>query len=469
LIAKDPKENSMSARILVVDDEKLIRWSLRERLVEDGYQVEEAACVEEARQSLDSSEFDLALFDLRLPDGTGLDLLRHAQGRHPHIMVLIITAHSSVDSAVEAMKEGAFDYLSKPFHLDEISMTVKRALETQGLRKALSTEVQQKQRQFGVDSLIGESPAFQEVKEMVHRVAAAESSSVLLLGETGTGKDLFARAIHYESPRAAKPFMNITCTALPESLIESELFGHEKGAFTGATESKSGLFEMGHGGTVFLDEIGDMPPDLQAKLLRVLEERSFRRVGGTKDIHVDCRVIAATHRDLPAMVEEREFRQDLYYRLSTIPILLPPLRGREGDIRLLAQHFLNGFARAMGRPVSQLSPAALQRLAQHAWPGNIREMRNVMERAVLLATSDPLDADAFSFDAQAPHAANTPFALPPEGCSLADVERSLLEQAIARTSGNQTRAAALLGISRDQMRYKMEKNKLERTPNGTGE
>lgn len=454
----------MSARVLIVDDEKLIRWSLRERLSADGYDVSEAEDVGSAEALLKSRPFDVALFDMKLPDGSGLDLLRRAAQWQEEMLAVIITAHSSVDTAVAAMKEGAFDYISKPFNMDAISMTIRRALETHGLRHTLSTEMGRKKRKFGLHSLVGESDAFCKVKEVIQKVAATDATSVLLLGETGTGKDMAARAIHYESSRAEKPFMNITCTAMPESLIESEIFGHEAGAFTNAAGKKSGLFELGHNGTVFLDEIGDMPASLQPKLLRVLEERAFRRVGGTADIRVDCRVVAATHRDLAQRVESGEFREDLFYRLNTIPIILPPLRERREDIVPIAAHFLEEFARKMGRVTTPLTPAAEEKLTAYAWPGNVRELRNVMERAVLLGTGDAIEpADLILGPAKGgPAAPNQAFQLPPEGCNLADVERALLTQALHRTQGNQTHAAQLLGVTRDQVRYKAEKYGLGR-------
>lgn len=449
----------MPARILIVDDEKLIRWSLRERLTADGYAVAEAGDVKSARAMLDSTPYDVALFDLKLPDGDGLALLKQARERRPELTALIITAHSSIQNAVEAMKEGAYDYLSKPFDMDELSLTVKRALENHGLRRTLSAELGQKKRQFGFDSLLGVSPRFCDVKAILHKVAASDSTTVLLLGETGSGKDMIARAIHYESIRAEKPFMNITCTAMPESLIESELFGYEEGAFTNAAGQKAGLFELAHNGTVFLDEIGDMPPSLQSKLLRVLEEKTFRRVGGTADISVDCRIVAATNRNLAQLIEEGKFRDDLYYRLSTVPIVVPPLRERGDDIALLARHFLDVYRRKMGRAVHGFSQKAIEKLLHYSWPGNVRELRNIVERTVLLSAGDLIDERDIVLGRLDTGASGVTHAivLPPEGCRLADVERALIEQALERTQGNQTQAANLLGISRDQVRYKVEK------------
>ncbi len=453
----------MNARILVVDDEKLIRWSLRERLTADGHEILEAGDMATALSLLRDHPVDLALIDLRLPDGDGIHLMRQALRLRPDLTVLIITAHSSIQNAVDAMKSGAYDYVSKPFDMDELSFAVRRAIENQALRRTLSAEIDQKKKRFGIASLIGDSGKSRAIKDIVCRVAASDSTTVLLLGETGSGKDMIARAIHYESARVEKPFMNITCTAMPETLIESELFGYEEGAFTNAKGQKAGLFELAHNGTVFLDEIGDMPAHLQAKLLRVLEDKTFRRIGGTGDIHVDCRVIAATNRDLARMIEEGKFREDLYYRLSTVPILLPPLRERAEDIPQLAAHFLEVYSRKLGRMFDGFSEAAMNKLLAYCWPGNVRELRNVIERAVLLSLGETIgEHDVVLGRAEgAAHARKYPVILPPGGVKLSEVEQCLVEQALERTGGNQTQAAALLGISRDQMRYKLEKYHVE--------
>lgn len=449
----------MSAKILIVDDEKLIRWSLRARLTADGHEIDEAGDLKSARALLKSRPFDVALFDLKLPDGDGLTLLKQALELRPGITVLIITAHSTIKSAVEAMKEGAYDYLSKPFDMDELSLTVKRAVENRRLRRTLDAELDQKKKEFGIDSLLGDSPQFRAVKEVLCKVAASDNTTVLLLGETGSGKDMIARAIHYESSRAEKPFMNITCTAMPETLIESELFGYEEGAFTNAKGQKAGLFELAHNGTIFLDEIGDMPLSLQGRLLRVLEEKAFRRIGGVADISVDCRVIAATNRDLASLIGEGSFRQDLYYRLSAVPISVPALRDRRDDIALFAEHFLEMYRRKMGRTVRGFSKDATDKLLHYGWPGNVRELRNIIERTVLLSSGEVIEECDIVLG-RLENAGRGPthvVALPPEGCRLADVERSLIEQALERTHGNQTQAALLLGITRDQVRYKIEK------------
>ena len=450
----------MTARILVVDDEKLIRWSLRERLSADGHDVVLAADLQAARQALNEHEFDLALLDLRLPDGNGIDLLKEMQSSHKDIPVVIITAYSTVDSAVAAMKEGAYDYISKPFNLDDLTLTVRRALEIRSLRHTLGMELDQKKKRFGIASIIGESKPIQRVKEIVCKVAASDTTTVLLLGETGCGKDMIARAIHYESARVEMPFMNITCIAMPEPLIESELFGYEAGAFTDARGRKQGLFELGHRGTVFLDEIGDIASNLQAKLLRVLDEKVFRRIGGMTDIRVDCRVIAATNRDLGRLMEEGKFREDLYFRLSALPISVPSLRERVEDVPLLARHFLDLYRMKMGRPIQGFTPEAIDHLRAYPWPGNVRELRNVVERAVLLCSGQVIGIDDIVLgrsDSISQVRSPKDFILPEEGCCLDDVEKTLLIQALERMQGNQTRTADLLGVSRDQIRYKIAK------------
>ena len=454
----------MPHRILIVDDEKLIRWSIVERLTTEGLSCAEAADGASGSEVLAREPVDLVLLDLKLPDTDGLTLLREFQGRIPDLPVVIMTAHSSVDTAVEAMKRGAHDYLTKPFNLDELVLTVRRALETTALRREAGERLREAKGRFGFDNVVGPSKKMKEIIALARKVARSEASTVLLRGESGSGKDVIARAIHYESGRASAAFMNITCTALPDTLLESELFGHERGAFTDAKNQKKGLFELADGGTLFLDEIGDMSPSLQAKLLRVLEEKKFRRVGGTADVKIDVRVIAATNRDLEKAIRERTFREDLFYRLNIIPIDLPLLRERPEDIPALVDHFLAHFSREFKRPFKSVTPGAMARLKAHPWPGNVRELRNALERACLLASSEVIDEGDLLLGRPAP--AGTPgtgadpVVLPPGGLVLEELEKSLVVQALERSGGNQTKAASLLGISRDQLRYRMEKHDL---------
>jgi len=442
------------ATLLIVDDEELVRWSLRERLRKDGYTVLESGTVASAIEKL-TPAVDLVLLDQRLPDGDGLTLLRQIKESSPDTLVILMTAFSTVENAVAAMKHGAYHYLNKPFNLDDVSVVVEKALETSRLRREVRLLRGSQSRDYGFDAIIGSSSAMVEAKSLLERIAASPATTVLLTGETGTGKDLAAKAIHFNSERASKPFVNITCSALPEQLLESELFGHERGAFTDARQQKRGLLETADGGTVFLDEIGEMTPGLQAKLLRFLEDRTFKRVGGLNDIRVDVRVIAATNRSLDDEVRAGRFREDLFYRLQVMPVRLPPLRERVGDIRLLVAHYIDRYNREFRKRVRGLQPGAQAMLDQYRWPGNVRELRNAIERAMLLADHGLLGAEDFATLSKA--ATPATFRLPPEGVDLETVERQLVIQALQRAGGNQTQAGHLLGINRDQVRYRIEK------------
>jgi DNA-binding NtrC family response regulator len=460
----EPLRGLMSEHILVVDDEKLIRWSLRESLERAGYQTVEAADGEQAMQILDSEGADLVLLDVRLPGKDGLQVLKHIVTHHPETPAILMTAFSSVGEAVEAMKRGAFDYLVKPFNQDEALLVVRKALDTTRLQREVKILRHQQQEKHGITNLVGKTPQMQEVCALINKVAASAASTVLLQGESGTGKDLVAKAIHYASDRADKPFMNITCSALPETLLESELMGHERGAFTDAREMKRGLFEMAEGGSVFLDEIGDMGLALQAKLLRFLEEKMLRRVGGTRDIRVNVRIIAATNRDLEKAVAEGRFREDLYYRLNVIRIKLPSLRARRDDIPLLVAHFIDQFDREFRKSTHGFTPGAMDCMMRYHWPGNVRELRNVIERAMILETKETLDVEDLPSEMREVRSgepngepAGPGFALPESGYALKQMEREMLRQALQKTGGNQSRAASLLNISRDALRYKMKK------------
>ena len=449
-----------NATILVVDDEALIRWSLVERLQSEGYDVVEA---ETGREALDRAHegVDLVLLDYKLPDIDGVSVLRQLKEFDPDILVILLTAYASVETAVEAMKIGAYHFANKPFNLDDVMLTVEKALETTRLRREVRQLRASQAQPYSLDRIVGESPQMVALKTLLRKVATSPASTVLLTGESGTGKDLAAKVLHYNSSRANRPFMNITCSALPDTLLESELFGHERGAFTDARQQKRGLLESADGGTVFLDEIGEMVPALQAKLLRFLEEKAFKRVGGAADIKVDVRVVAATNRDLEEEVKAGRFRSDLYYRLNVLPITLPPLRSHLEDVPALVAFYVDAFNREFKKNVRSITPAALRLLQGYGWPGNIRELRNVVERAMLLAEGPELDAPDFSMLVGRAGSGGT-FELPPQGVKLEQLERDLVVQALERAGGNQTRAAALLGLNRDQIRYRIEKFGLTR-------
>jgi DNA-binding NtrC family response regulator len=465
------KKSSMKEpTILVVDDERLIRWALTEALKGWGYAPVEAESGRAALDLYDSEHPAIVLLDINLPDRSGLDVLREIRRREPHAVVIMITAAVLVENAVAALRAGAYDFVGKPINLEELRVTIRNALEAGRMRRELSTIRGERAQKFGFEQIVGDSPAMRSMIAIARKVAASEVSSVLLQGESGTGKDLVAKAIHYVSRRSEMPFVAINCAAIPSTLIESELFGYEKGAFTDAKARKEGLFEQAEGGTLFLDEIGELELGLQAKLLRVLEEGAFRRVGGLKDIALDVRVIAASNRDLKAESGRGRFREDLYYRLSVIQIDIPPLRERGEDVLLLAEHYLRTLGGTLRRGARSISPGVAEALRRYPWPGNVRELRNIIERVLILEEGDTvtmeylppnvtagLKKEVAANNGGALADADELFLLPPAGVSVEQVELSLVRQAMVQSGGVQKRAASLLGLSRDQLRYRLKK------------
>ncbi len=451
-------------RILVVDDEKLIRWSVGERLTRQGYAVTVAASGEQALELMAASAFDVALLDVRLPGIDGLQTLKQGLRVQPELVVMMMSAHGSVDVAVEAMKQGAVDFLVKPFALQALDAAVERALAAVATRRQISLGVEpQASGDLVGDGIIGASAPIAEVREMAARLAESAATTVLIEGDSGVGKEVVARYIHRKSARAAKPFLQLNCAALPEHLIESELFGHERGAFTDARAQKIGLFESAEGGSVLLDEIGDLPASGQAKLLLLLENKTFRRVGGLAEQKVDVRVIAATNVNLEGRVAEGRFRADLFFRLNVVRIAVPPLRERKGDVLPLAAFFVSRYNQEMRRSVKGISPAALAQLETYRWPGNVRELRNVIERAFILhAGADEIRPEHLpasmrqAAESYAPVGASS-VAAPAAALPLEEVERRMISEAMEKARGNQSKAARVLGISRDTLRYRLKK------------
>jgi len=448
----------VKGRILIVDDEKHQRDILQMILDSEGYESVSARNGRHALQALRDQPFDVVLTDLKMPDMSGIDLLTALLKAQPGLCVILMTAHGSIGSAVDAMRKGAFDYLTKPLEKDELLVVLGKGMERSRLVRENRLLKEQLRDRFRLESIIGIHGAMQDVFRIVHKVAAS-TSTVLIYGESGTGKELIARAVHQESDRRQKPFYAVNVAALPESILEAELFGHERGAFTGAESRKIGLFEQASGSTLFLDEVGDLKRDLQVKLLRTLQEREILRVGGTERVKVDVRIVAATNHDLEVAVREGRFREDLYYRLNVITITLPPLRERRTDIPLLVEHFMAKHGSG-DRPRS-LSEDALKVLVNYDWPGNVRELEAVIERALLLSDGDqvlPADLPAAVRAGITPRARG-PAALdiPESGIDLEGVERSLIRRAMEKTSGNVSRAARLLGLSRRTLQYRLEK------------
>jgi two-component system response regulator AtoC len=450
----------MDIKILVIDDEKLLRWSLQQSLSKDGYTVLTAETGSEGLKIFKDEMPEIVLLDINLPDISGVTVLEQIMEINRDTIVFMITAYSDVATAVRTVKLGAYDFIEKPFNMDKLNILIEKASETISLRKDVSTYRHILSEKYNISSIIGESSEIKKIRDIVRKIATSGATTILLQGESGTGKDLIAKVIHYQSKRADKPFLEINCTALPESLIESELFGYEKGAFTDAKTAKRGLFELADGGTIYLDEIGDMKPGTQAKLLKVIENKTFKRIGGVKDITVDVRIIAATNRDLEGAIKEGSFREDLYYRLNVIPVKLPPLRQRDGDILLLAKHFIGEFNREFKKQVKGLDPVVEEKFLSYSWPGNVRELKNLLERIMILEQSDIILPEHLPCEINpqvAVKEGGSIIRLPETGIDIEEVEKDLIRQALERTGNNQTRAARLLNLSRDALRYRMQK------------
>ena len=448
--------------ILIIEDEPRMRRLLEISLGEDGHSVQTVADAETALKQLRREPVDLIVTDLKLPGMNGLEFLNEARKLDSGVPIVVMTAYGSVETAVEAMKSGASDYVLKPFSMAEMKLVINKELDVQKMREENRTLREALGRRYQYRNVIARSARMQEVLALVERVAPT-NSTVLLGGESGVGKDLIARLIHQNSRRAAGPFIKINSTAIPDNLFESELFGFEKGAFTGAVASKPGKFELADKGSLFLDEIGDVPAPIQVKLLRVLQEREFERLGGTKTLKVDVRLIAATNKDLREALEQGTFREDLYYRLNVVPIDLPPLREHKEDIPDLVQHFLARFAAGNGKEIESITPAALKALMDYHWPGNVRQLENTVERAVALSSAKVIDVNDIHLDSgrQRNHAATSAPGFLPEGMTLEQWEDEMIREALRRASGNKSQAARLLGLSRNALRYRLSKLGME--------
>lgn len=453
-------------KVLVVDDEKLIRWSLEHQLSSWEYNVDTAENVAETYNKLKENLPDLVLLDIKLPDGNGIEILERIKNISDDIAVIMITAEGTVETAVQAMKLGAYDYISKPFNMAELQQLIQKALDAAEMKKSLDYYRADKIVDLTRDQLIGESEEFSKVQEIISKVAASPVDIILILGESGTGKNVVARTIHNYSERADRPFVTIECTTIPENLLESELFGHEKGSFTNAHATKKGLFELANSGTAFIDEIGDLPLSMQAKLLRVVDEKRFKRVGGVTEMDIDVRIIAATNMNLERAVTEKKFRRDLYYRLNIVPICLPPLRNRGNDILILANLFLKKYVQQFGKDFKSINSKARDILLDYSWPGNVRELRNAIERAVLLENGEEIMADHLMLK-QAyfgpPEKEDEEIDISPNNTlTIDEVEIKMITNALKQSRGNQTRAARILGISRDVLRYRIKKYNIEK-------
>ena len=445
--------------VLVVDDEPLIRKFLVETLKRMGFTVHDAPDGTQALQRVKAETYDLIFTDLKMPGLDGMELLRAVRKASPESVVIMMTAYATVETAVEAMKMGAFDYIIKPFSPDQIELVTRKASERQSLideNRYLRSEIL---KEFGFGEIIGNAPVMHDIFEVVKKVAMSRAT-VLVQGESGTGKELVARAIHFNSTRANAAFIKLNCAALPESLLESELFGHEKGAFTGAMARRPGRFELAHGGTLLLDEISEIPLSLQAKLLRVLQEREFERVGGTRSIKVDVRIVATTNRNLDEEIEAKRFREDLFFRLNVIPITLPPLRKRPGDVPLLAEHFVERYCRENNRPLKQITPEALEAMAHYSWPGNVRELQNVLERAVVLDADEAIGFDHLTLR-EPGGGSDSDEIVDAVGTTVAEMERRLILKTLEALGGSRGRTADMLKISVRTLRNKLNQYRVQ--------
>jgi DNA-binding NtrC family response regulator len=453
-------------KVLVIDDENLICWSLKQRLDNKGYQVLIAETGEKGLQLFEQHYPDIVFIDHKLPGIQGLEVLQKINALNEESVLVFMTAYGTIEMAVKAIKLGAFEYINKPFSFDEIEVVLDQIKNKIKLDNEINLLRRQQKDELTFDHIIGQSPSVKQIIQLSKKIARSEASTILLLGDSGTGKDLLAKVVHNESSRNGKPFVTINCASLPETLLESELFGYEKGAFTDAKQQKKGLFEIADGGTVFLDEIGEINIALQVKLLGIIENKTARRLGGTADHQVDVRIIAATNKDLKKSIQEKSFREDLYYRLKVFQMTLPSLRERKEDIPPLIHHFIKLFAVHFRKSVQGITSEAEKLLVKYDWPGNIRELRNVIERAIILETGETIQVESLPGEIRGK---TTPFEkgilpydfeIPESGISLLDLEKSLIKQALQKANYNQTRAAQLLGVSRDSLRYKKKKYQL---------
>ena len=452
-------------RILVVDDEHLIRWTLQKNLEKAGYGVLLAETGEEALQKIREEAPDLALLDINLPGMDGFEVLEKALQIDQSIIPIMITAFEDVDCVVKAMKFGAFDYIAKPFDFNKVQLSINKALETHRLKREVRRLRQERKGRSGFHNIVGASPEMRKILEMTEKVANTDAATVLIQGESGTGKEMIAQAVHDLSKRGNMPFITLNCPGVPEHLLENELCGHEKGAYTDAYGLKKGLLEVADGGALFLDEIGDMGQGMQAKVLRLIEQKTFRRMGGVKDIHVDIRIITATNKDLRKLMAEGKFREDLFYRINIIALRIPALRERREDILPLVKHFVDKYNEDFHKTIREMSKEVEHFFMAYDWPGNVRELKNVIERAMILGEGDTLLLEHLPMEIVGGNQEQimTGLRLPPEGISMDKLEEALVREALKMTGGNQTKAARLLGISRDSLRYRMQKFGIETT------